>query len=213
MKLLFDSVNQYWKDRNADIFDKNAYVSGRVKAIEKIAEIAECRLKPIGMNSVELGCGSGLFSEVSGIRNMTGIDFSQTLLDVAAQRMNHVLLESIFDLNMPRESIDNIISLFVLDDYPSDMKKRLFSDVFSFLKPGGHLFFAAYTKNDEGIKKFQQIIDYEVHVESEYLYRKLLTSLGFSIKVFDILNVQGNFNMDGINQSVQREYVLIEAIK
>lgn len=208
-----NETNEYWVNRNADSFDKNAYASGRIKALEKMAELAEYRLNLPHMKSVELGCGTGLFSKISGIRNIIGIDFSQTLLDVASLRMDQVFRESIFELTLQKDSFDNIISIFVLDDYPSDRKKIFFSEVFSILKKNGHFFFAAYTENDEGIKKFQDILGYKTYVEPESEYRMLLSDAGFHIESLETMNADGVFNFEGTSQQIKREYILIDAIK
>lgn len=207
------SISEYWKDRQVDNFDASAIASGRIKAIERLAEIAHYRLKSLDVSSVELGCGSGVFSAVSGIKNITGIDFSQTLLDAASKRMDHVLLADIFDLKMPRESIDNIVSLFVIDDYCDDKKTKFFADILIMLKPGGHLFFAAYSPNDEGMQRFQATLGYKAFVESERYYISLLTKTGFIIDSIEILKASGNFNMNATSEVIKREYILIKAIK
>lgn len=208
-----NETNEYWVNRNADSFDKNAYASGRVKALEKMAELAGDRLTLPHMRSVELGCGTGLFSKISGIRNIIGIDFSQTLLDVAALRMDQVYLESIFELTLQKESFDNIISIFVLDDYPSGRKKIFFADAYSLLKKNGHFFFAAYTENDEGIKKFHDTLGYKTYVEPESEYRMLLSDAGFHIASVEIIHAEGIFSFEGSSQDIKREYILIDALK
>lgn len=127
--------------------------------------------------------------------------------------MDDVHLESIFELTVKKDSVDNIVSLFVIDDYPADIKEKFFADIFSFLKQDGHLFFAAYTPNDEGMKKFFQLSGYETHVEPASLYKTLLARLGFYVEAFDVLNAQGELELDGVIQSINREYILIDAVK
>ena len=207
------SGNDYWKNRKADSFDQSAYSSGRVAAIQRLVEMAAERLRRPAIRSMELGCGSGLFAEISGVRNITGVDYSETLLEVARRRMDEVRLESIFELKERKESLDNIVSLFVIDDYSTDTKEKFFADIFSFLKKNGHLFFAAYTPDDEGMQKFFQLSGYETYVEPASVYKEILTCLGFSIEVFDIINAQGEMKLDGVIQPIEREYVLIDAVK
>lgn len=56
--------------------------------------------------------------------------------------------ESVFDFQKQEKSIDNLISLFIIDDYP-DSQKTIFNKVFMILKSDGYFFFSSYSPNDE----------------------------------------------------------------
>ena len=143
------AVTTFWNTRNAEEFDAIAHNSGRMAALHRVSTLSKPALSHEGATSIDLGCGTGLFAGVVGVRSRIGIDFSEALLASARERMETVLQHDIFDLPFAACSIDTIVSLFVIDDYPSEKKAIFFTTVFSLLKPGGNFFFAAYSPHDE----------------------------------------------------------------
>ena len=139
---------EFWNAKNAEKFDSRSRSSGRMEAINRVAAIAKPYLSQEATVSIDLGCGTGLFAEAVGVRNIIGVDFSFPFLTSSRRRMDIVWEQNIFGLQLAKNSVDNIVSLFVIDDYPSEKKHMFFRQVLSFLKPGGRFFFAAYSPND-----------------------------------------------------------------
>jgi len=156
---MHDTLIEYWNERDAEDFDSSTKSSGRMEAINLIAEIAKPHLSRQGAVSVDLGCGTGLFAEAVGLRGIIGVDFSSSLFTLARRRMDIVWQKDIFDLQLADNSVDNAISLFVMDDYPSEKKSAFFMQVYSFLKPNGRFFFAAYSPNDERMGKLREVMN------------------------------------------------------
>jgi len=205
--------------RDAEAFDAGARKSGRMEAIKRVATMSKPYVRQEGAMSVDLGCGTGLFSEAAGVRSIIGVDFSSSLLALARTRMNTVLQKNIFDLTLAKDSVDNAISLFVMDDYPPERKRAFFSKTFSFLKPGGHFFFAAYSPRDERMGKMREAIDskagarLEVQLEDSASYEDKLKECGFMIDNSEVFRTHGVFETRSHEMRLRREFIIISARK
>jgi ubiquinone/menaquinone biosynthesis C-methylase UbiE len=214
-----DVVREFWNARNADEFDSRAGRSGRMEAISLVAALAKPHLSREGTVSIELGCGSGLFAEAAGARNIVGVDFSSSLLAYARRRMDTVWQKDIFELQLTKNSVDNIVSLFVIDDYPSKKKRLFFARVFSFLKQGGHFFFAAYSPNDERMGSLREVINpkagvtFQIHLEDASFYKRMLRLCGFKIDVSKVLRTRGFHEVGKESMTLKREFIIIVARK
>lgn len=219
------SVNKakmFWDDRNPEDFEFNAKVSGRMAAIKRMAEIAKPYLSK-NVLSIDLGCGTGLFEKVAERRNVIGVDFSPSFLSFAQTRMDKVMRGNIFDLPFENNTVDNIISLFVIEDYPNKWKEKFFQQIFSLLKKHGYFFFSAYSPNDERMGKMRKIInkisqlDFEVYLEDSCFYENILKKCGFDIIKSEIINANGLYypKAQKLTKSikVKREFILIVAQK
>jgi ubiquinone/menaquinone biosynthesis C-methylase UbiE len=213
------AVTEFWSRRNAEAFDLSTKMSGRIKAIDAMAKIAKPYLLKQNTVSIDFGCGTGLFAETVGVRNLIGVDFSDSLLVAARKRMDTIWQQNIFDLQLPKHSVDNIVSLFVIDDYPSEKKRLFFRQVFSFLKPGGRFFFAAYSPNDERMGVLRKVVSrktensFEVYLQPASFYEKLLKDCGFTINQSKIFKTLGEFKTETQVISIRREFILIVAIR
>ena len=190
-----------------------------MEAINRVAAIAKPYLSQKGAVSIDLGCGTGLFAEAVRVRSIIGVDFSSPFLTSARRRMDTVWEQNIFDLQLAKNSVDNIISLFVIDDYPSEKKRMFFRQVFSFLKPGGHFFFAAYSPNDERMGRLREVIDakarvsFEIYLEDASFYEDRLQECGFAIDKTEIIKTSGLYETGPQAIRLKREFIVIVAWK
>lgn len=218
---MYDAIMEYFNKRSGDDFDSGAKSLGRLQAITRMAAIAKPYLSQEGVVSIDLGCGTGLFAEVVGVRNIIGVDFASSLLNSARERMDTVWQQSIFDLQLTQNSVDNIASLFVIDDYPSETKCMLFRQVFSFLKPQGHFFFAAYSPKDERMGTQREVIkvkaksrdSLKVYLEDASFYENTLLECGFAIDKSELVNTNGVLEIGQQVIRLKREFILIVARK
>ena len=214
-----DAIMEFWNAKNAENFDSLARSSGRMEAINRVAAIAKSYLSQEGTVSIDLGCGTGLFAEAVGVRSIIGVDFSSPLLTSARRRMDTVWEQNIFDLQLVKNSVDNIVSLFVIDDYPSEKKRTFFKQVFSFLKLGGHFFFAAYSPNDERMGKLREVINakarvsFEIYLEDTSFYEDRLQECGFAIDKTQVMRTNGVYEIGPQVISLKREFIVIVARK
>jgi ubiquinone/menaquinone biosynthesis C-methylase UbiE len=218
---MYDAIMKYFNKRTGEDFDSRARILGRMPAIARMAAIAEPYLSQEGVVSMDLGCGTGLFAEAVGVRSIIGVDFSSALLNSARERMDVVWQQSIFDLQLAKNSVDNIVSLFVIDDYPSEKKRVFFGQVFSFLKPQGHFFFAAYSPKDERMGTLREVIkakakerdSLKVYLEDASFYENMLQECGFAIDKSEKINANGVLEVGRQVMRLKREFILIVARK
>ena len=192
-----------------------------MEAIKRMAAIARPHLEGMNCVTVDLGCGTGLFEEVVGNRSIIGVDFSPSMLALARTRMDTVWQKDIFRIQLPANGVDNVISLFVIDDYPSKDKLLFFREVFSFLKQGGRLFFAAYSPRDERMGSLRELISsrtgvsFKVYLEEPSFYTGGLGECGFTIDNLEAIQAKGLYRTRTGEETteVKREFILIVARK
>lgn len=218
---MYDAIMEHFSTENAEAFDSRTRSLGRMQAIDRMAAIAKPYVSQEGVVSMDLGCGTGLFAEAVGVRSIIGVDFSSPLLNSARRRMDTVWQHNIFDLQLAENSVDNVVSLFVIDDYPSEKKRIFFRQVFSFLKPCGHFFFAAYSPKDERMGTLREVIkvvakardSFEVYLEDASFYEDTLQECGFAIDKIEVVNTNGVLEMRRQVIRLKREFILIVARK
>jgi SAM-dependent methyltransferase len=131
--------------------------------------------------------------------------------------MDTVWQKNIFDLQLKKNSVDNVISLFVIDDYPSDKKEMFFRQVFSFLKPGGHFFFAGYSPNDERMGKLRNAINakagvnFKIYLEDASFYIDKFQECGFIVDKTEIFKTSGAYETETQVMRLKREFILMVA--
>lgn len=170
---------------------------------------------------MDLGCGTGIFAKTVGITNIIGVDISPTMLEIARTRMKRVYEGDIFDLRLEQNSVDNVITLFVLADYTSEKKLDFLRQIYSYLKQGGHFFFSAYSPNDGYMGKSareRSIMregggSYEVYLEDMLTYKNMLENAGFRIEKIRTIGSEGIFVRDSKITSFDREFIVIVALK
>lgn len=170
---------------------------------------------------MDLGCGTGIFAKTVGVRDIIGVDISPSMLDVARTRMDTVHERNIFELQLEEDSVDNIVTLFVLADYPLEKKTGFLRQVYSHLKHGGRFFFSAYSPNDGYMgKRARERADmrngggsFEVYLEDAPTYRNMLVDNGFRIEKIETIVSSGTLERDSKMISFDREFIVIVAIK
>ncbi|MBS1763448.1 MAG: class I SAM-dependent methyltransferase [Bacteroidetes bacterium] len=118
--------------------------AGRVRADRRAALLAKySEIKP-GEMALEIGCGTGLFS--NKFRNLTqakviATDLSPELLEVAKQKYSGIefRLEDAMNLNLDDNSFQVVFGSSVL--HHLDFHKAL-KEIYRVLKPGGRMVFA-----------------------------------------------------------------------
>jgi len=186
-----------------------------------MAAQAKPHLTKVGVVSMDLGCGTGIFEKVIGTKNIIGVDNSPTMLEIARTRMERVYKSDIFDLRLEENSVDNVITLFVLVDYPSEKKLGFLKQVYSCLKRGGRFFFSAYSPNDGYMGKSARERasmregggSFEVHLEDASAYEDMLKNAGFKIEKVGTIGSEGTFVGDSKTISFDREFIVIVARK
>lgn len=134
------------------------------------------------VNLLDLGCGTGLeLDEIFKIRpniKVTGVDLSKAMLGILKQKHPNQDLTLInanyFDYDFGIEWFDAIISFQTMHHFSHEQKIKLYSRVYSALKPGGKYIECDYMvveqkdedfyfKENERIRKEQNIADGEFY--------------------------------------------------
>jgi len=216
---MHDAVREFWNTRDPEVFDSTAKSSGRMDAINRVAALAKPYVSKEGAVSMDLGCGTGLFADAVRTRDIIGVDFSPSLLVAARRRMDTVRQQNVFCLKLSKNSVDNIVSLFVMDDYQSEKKCEFFTQVFSFLKLGGHFFLAAYSPNDERMGRFREAINaklgvsFRICLEDASFYKDGLQKIGFAIDESETVRANGVYQTGEESVQLKREFIVIVARK
>ena len=104
-----------------------------------------------GQTVLEAGSGAGRFTEVLLATGATVFSFDLSSAVEANHANNggsprlHLFQASIYDIPLPKQSFDKVISLGVLQHTPDP--KRSFRELASFVKPGGALVVDVYARN------------------------------------------------------------------
>lgn len=214
-----DSTAEFWNAGEANKFDQRTEESGRLTAIQRMVELAEPYIHHQDHVTIDLGCGTGLFAKLANNQNIIGVDFSTPLLKLASERMVTTCQESVFDFHKPDSTVNNIISLFVIDDYPNSQKISFFRKVFSLLTSQGHFFLATYSPLDERMGKLKSKInalidnDFESYLESITYYKQKLRECGFEIEDAESVKTVGSYSQNSKTIELNREFDLIVAKK
>lgn len=176
--------------------------AGHIRATRRAKLITHTACLRPGMNVLEIGCGTGLFTEffASAGVNLVAVDISKDLLEIASNRnlpKDRVrFIEARFEELETNNYFDAVIGSSIL--HHLDVRKSL-TKIFSFLKHGGVLCFAEpnmlnpqilIQKNIPAIKKIMGDSPDETAF-IRFRFKNLLKEAGFdmiSIEPFDWLH-------------------------
>lgn len=133
-------------------------VEGCKEGYVKMAEL----LPRTTVNLLDLGCGTGLeldeiFKTHPNIK-VTGIDLTKAMLDVLKEKHPDkdltLIHGSYFDYDFGRERFEAVISFQSLHHYSHEQKIKLYSRVYSALKPGGRYIECDYMVTEQKEEDF-----------------------------------------------------------
>lgn len=194
--------------------------AGKKRAARRGELIANCAFLRRGMNVLEIGCGTGMFTEMfsSSGSNITALDISPELI---VQAKNRKLPEDVSficsgfeDSTLPLASFDAVIGSSVLHHLDITIA---FSRIFELLKPGGVMAFAEPNMLNPQIfleRRFRRFFSHISQYETAFVRwstEKALNDAGFSgvrIKPFDWLHPSIPLNLIGI---VEKTGLILES--
>ena len=133
-------------------------VYGCKEAYIKMAEL----LPKTVVDLLDLGCGTGLeLDEIFKTHpdiNVTGIDLTKAMLDVLKQKhpdkVMTLINASYFDTYFGIEKFDAVVSFQTLHHFSHDKKSKLYSRIYSALKPGGKYIECDYMVTEQEDENF-----------------------------------------------------------
>jgi len=112
------------------------------------------RLAP-GSSILDLGCGSGDPADIEIARQhqVTGVDISQTQIDLARQNVpaGHFLHGDLASIEFPTASFDAVVSFYTLEHIPRQEHSSVLQRIYRWLKPGSWLLLSMEAADVEGV--------------------------------------------------------------
>jgi ubiquinone/menaquinone biosynthesis C-methylase UbiE len=141
---------------------------------------------PIHANVLDAGCGAGI--PVAGILsqkfNVTGVDFSETQIELAGKNVPNAefVCQDMTKLAFPDESFDGICSYYAIIHVPREEHQPLLVNFHRMLKPGGFALLCLGAENllDDMDDNFLGAQMYWSHFDSK-TYLEMLKEIGFRI--------------------------------
>ena len=140
-------MNDYW-GRFGESYDANQqYVVG-----EELIDAVKARIRALPSlgRTVELGCGTGLYSQVLAPRteHLTATDYSEDLLSIAGRRLQNVdnvslQREDCMRLSLADGSMDSVFMANLI--HVVESPERTLSEALRILRPGKTLVIATFT--------------------------------------------------------------------
>ncbi len=142
----FGSQAERWWDRNGEFKTLHDVNPLRIKFIQQFINLQDKRM-------VDVGCGGGILTEGLANKgaNITGIDLSQELLDVAdlhglesgsTAKYQKISAESLADIE--EASFDHIVCMEMLEHVPEP--GSVIAACAKMVKPGGYVFFSTLNR-------------------------------------------------------------------
>lgn len=150
---------------------------------------------------LDLGCGAGEPFAATFIKrgwSVTGVDFSQRMLDLAARYVPNMdtIYADMRNIEFAPSQFDAVTMIYALFHVPRDDHAALFKKIFDWLRPHGKVLFTYATQEYtgqlefDGYKEFLGQELYYSHKSPEQLYADL-ERLGFDIEARDYRNIGG----------------------
>jgi ubiquinone/menaquinone biosynthesis C-methylase UbiE len=171
-----DRWRRYW-DKESAAYDKQMQFFERLLAPDSRAWVCS---QAIG-DTLEVGIGTGLNLPLyPGEVNLTGIDFSSAMLDIARRRAQRVgrdadLREAdALELPFPDASFDTVVATYVLCAVPDE--RRALKEMNRVLRPGGLLLLADHIAGGAWpIRAIQRLLEvFTVPLQGEHFLRRPL---------------------------------------
>ena len=163
------------------------YLAGRTRNSEDVRLLDDLIMRlPEGAKVLDAGCGAGIpiSQKLSEKFEVTGVDFSETQIELARKNVPNVsfLCEDMTKLDFPENSFDGISSYYAIIHVPREEHRSLLANFHRILKPGGFalLCLGAEQSTDDGEDDFFGIRMYWSHFNAE-TYLKMLKDSSFTI--------------------------------
>ena len=182
-------------DEFADSYDKNRGIFDMTEVFDDFYQSFDIKRGRV----LDLGCGAGEPFSANFINrgwSVTGVDFSQRMLDLAAKyvpNMNTINAD-MRNIEFASDQFDAVTIIYALFHVPRNEHAALFRRIFDWLRPRGKVLFTYATKKYtgrmefDGYKEFlgQQL--YYSHKRPEQLYSDM-KQLGYVIEARNYRNI------------------------
>jgi ubiquinone/menaquinone biosynthesis C-methylase UbiE len=138
-----------------------------------------------GSSVLDLGCGSGdpADIEIAKEHKVTGVDISQTQINLARQHVpaGHFIHEDVGSVEFPAAAFDAVISFYTLEHIPREEHATILRHICHWLRPGGFLLISLEAGEVDGaIAQWLNVPMYFSCFDPETV-RQLVSQAGFEI--------------------------------
>ena len=152
----------------------------RMRWLRKVLDNLEA-----GSAVLDLGCGSGdpADIEIAKIHHITGVDISQTQINLARQNVpsGTFIHGDAGSADFPADSFDAVISFYTLEHLPRDVHQPLLARIYQWLQGNGYLLIATEaTEIDEIVSEWLDVPMYFSSFDPETV-KKMVEVAGFEI--------------------------------
>lgn len=179
----YDKKSFYSKPEIASNYEKFRYGGKSGKYVNYRELNTVTLLLPKSGSILDIPCGSGRFLKfIKDKYEKTGVDFSEKMLEQIQDKNVTTIKQDIFNLDMPHNVFDIVVSLRFIFHYDYDKVFIFFKTINKILKPGGVFICQNYRWSPLAFDipvPFK--IGGKIHIHSDKNMIKLFTSNGFKI--------------------------------
>ena len=174
------------------------------KVFESGREMAPALLNLFpGTKLLEVGVGTGLsLRYLPRDVEITGVDLSQKMLDVAHNRVaqlgfDHVKLQKMdaTEMDFPDASFDRVLAAYFISVVPEPV--RVVREMMRVCRPGGYLVFLNHFHSDQAVKraveKFISPLCYRIGFKTDLDLHRLMRDTGLQIERLERIDFAGHW--------------------
>jgi ubiquinone/menaquinone biosynthesis C-methylase UbiE len=163
------------------------YLAERTRDSEDVRLLSDfIERLPANANVLDAGCGAGIpISQMLNEHfNVTGVDFSESQIELAKKNVPNVkfLCEDMTKMNFAENTFDGITSYYAIIHIPREEHQSLLANFHRMLKPGGFALLCLGAEHliDDIDENYLGTRMYWSHYDTE-TYLKMLNDCGFSV--------------------------------
>jgi ubiquinone/menaquinone biosynthesis C-methylase UbiE len=153
-----------------------------------------------GSSILDLGCGSGdpADIEIAKKHMVTGVDISQTQINLALQKVpgGHFIHGDVETMNFPSASFDAIVSFYAIEHIPREKHKDVLGRIHRWLKAGGFLLLSMEAGEYDNVIGNWLGVPMFISAYSPEIMKRLVISEGFELLETAIeTQIEGNIEI------------------
>lgn len=145
LKNTYNQIAEDWfKDHNQDTW----WQEGTEKFLAEL---------PVGASILDVGCGAGVKTRYLAKKgfNVTGIDFSEKMIEIAKRESPEIPFEvaDLYEIDKYSKTFDGVFAQAVLLHIPKEKIREVLAKLKAKVNPGGLLYVAVKGIRDDGIEE------------------------------------------------------------
>lgn len=206
ISICYDSVSEQYARNLADELSKKPFD----RMILKNFAHENRRKGPV----LDLGCGPGQttrFLKDHGLKNISGIDISQNMINKARYLNKDIRFETgdMLDLKYKRRSVNSVVAFYAIVNFNYKQINIAFREISRILKKNGQFLFSFHIGEER--VHIENFLDQKVDIDFYFLNTDKVLKL-LKKNSFKIINAVERFPYPDIEYQSKRAYILGEKI-